>query len=237
MPFRGRNVRRWSACGGIRPASFTPARSNCMGTRTLTLVGPSCPSSSESTWTRRYLAAPSFRVGWFCEDDPATGSSSAAIRRSASSALILTQKASAKFDGDVHSYWTPRKRKSRFQHSVFDLNFVSFSARRICQQRKTRRRGLCGKPRSQQKLAGKNYRKGTIQPEHDQRNHNRASGFPAAQTDNPPTESFNASIAGSHLGVISPVAADLKPHSLTESDSSPQTPDSRRSDWPDLMVG
>src|SRR5437660_1216514 len=83
---------RSKAGAGIKPARRTPARSNCIGTRTFTLVGPSWPpSSSESTTTRKYLGR-----GFPAPDDAgsdnvvnAGGASMAAMRRSASSALIL----------------------------------------------------------------------------------------------------------------------------------------------------
>src|SRR5580698_8987498 len=76
-------------------ASRTPARSNCIGTRTFTVVGPFKPvvDSSASTSTRRYFArvftvAPATLPE--CSPTVAAGANSRAeMRRSASSALIL----------------------------------------------------------------------------------------------------------------------------------------------------
>src|SRR5579862_1046918 len=70
----------------MRFASFTPARSNCMGTRVFTRTGPwESAGSSDSTITRRYLRLKAGRES----TAGAVSRSRAAMSRSASSAVIL----------------------------------------------------------------------------------------------------------------------------------------------------
>src|SRR5690348_8154651 len=87
---------RSRACGGRRALSRTPARSSFIGTRTLTLVWlPPEWVSSASTKTRRYFAR-GLSASPFRGSDDAGSRSSAAIRRSASSALILPSESICK---------------------------------------------------------------------------------------------------------------------------------------------
>src|SRR5579872_1726627 len=82
----------WVARGGIKLASFTPARRSCSGTRTFTFSRPS-PASSASTITRMYLGAER-------GDSAAAGEpfSSAASSRAPSSAETLPVATMSRID-------------------------------------------------------------------------------------------------------------------------------------------